>query len=117
MKETTFMSDPAPYEEPTKRPWRGAIGELEDLQTEIDDDLTAGRISPEVYWSANERIGEALKAATAPVPADNGRRIRAVGIPAKEIDVEQLAQAYWLMGKRLAREKREVRAPRENRQN
>lgn len=64
-------------------PYTGPIGELERLQTEIDDDLTAGRISPEAYQSANERIAIALRAVTAPLlaaPTIN-RNVRVVGIP------------------------------------
>jgi hypothetical protein len=102
------MSDPAltPANEPAEPPYRGAIGELERLQAEIDDDLTAGRISPEAYQSANGRIASALQAATEPLPP--GQKIRAVGIPRKEIDTEQLAMVYWMQAKRLAREKREA---------
>jgi hypothetical protein len=102
------MSDPAliPAHEPVEQQYRGPIGELERLQAEIDDDLTAGRISPEAYQSANGRIASALKAATEPLPL--GQKIRAVGIPRKEIDTEQLAMVYWMQAKRLAREKREA---------
>ena len=91
--------------QPADKPWRGAIGELEDLQAEIDNDLTAGRLSPESYQDANARIATALKAATEPLPP--GEKIRVVGIPRKEIDTEKLAMVYWMQAKRLAREKRE----------
>lgn len=102
------MSEPASgyTKEPTQQPYRGPIGELERLQAEIDDDLTTGRISPEVYQDANHRIGIALKAATEPVPEVKGKRIRAVGIPHKEIDTEKLAMVYWMHAKRLAKERR-----------
>jgi hypothetical protein len=74
---------------------------------EIDDDLVAGRISPEAYQEADRRITEALRAGSEPIPTTGGRNVRVVGIPKKEIDPEQLAMVYWMQAKRLVREKRE----------
>lgn len=102
------MPNTAPdHEQQSADPWRGTLEELERLQDEIDNDLTAGRLSPEAYQSANERIAIALKAATEPLPQADGRKLRVVGIPRKAIDTEKLAMVYWMQAKRLAREKRE----------
>jgi hypothetical protein len=99
-----------PKPKPEARPWLGAINELALIQAEADDDLTAGRISPEVYRDVCDRITKALAAATEPVPEAEGRKIRAVGLPVKEIDTQKLAMVYWMQASRLAREKREKEA-------
>lgn len=99
------MDEPKP--ETQVKPSDIVINTLSKIQAEIDDDLTAGRMTPDDYQYATERIRITLANWTR--PPDPGQGYRVAAIPNKTIDTQKLAQAYWLMANRLARERRASR--------
>lgn len=96
-REQMRLLEVAPPPDPARR-------ELLKLQYEIEEDLAAGRLTQDEYDDCKRRIQYSLDDLDAPLPP--GETIRVIGIPRKKIDIDLLAQAYWLAGLRQARERR-----------
>lgn len=55
------------------------------------------------YEDCKRRIEDSLR--TLDAPSRPGERIRVIGLPRKKIDIDRLAQVYWMAGLRRARER------------
>src|SRR6266511_4088943 len=93
------------YTPPAPRPTHDrARSELMKLRYEIEEDLAAGRIEQHDYDFCLHQIETNLKSLDEPLPP--GQKIRVVGIPHKQIDVDKLAAAFLMQAENQIRQRR-----------